>query len=253
LDFPFFRILDKLHNLSSLGVIISNMALTGAVASFPELFSLLENFRGGDWVFRGVPDPAFQLVPKIGRRPELAKAERRLYDMFRREAPSYMSIAPADEWELLAVGQHHGLLTRLLDWSENPLVASYFACDRFFDRDGILFALRAKRRYRETGTSPFAIDHVGRFRPRHTTDRIRVQRGLFTVQPDPTSALGLGKRDGVEVQAITVTKSYKEQLLWDLSRFGVHRSALFPDLDGLATHLNWMFTEYDPGKAPRRK
>jgi len=106
-----------------------------SIGSFAELYDVLQEFRGGRWVFRGVHDPAFQLVPKVGRRrvegvEKLEGIGKRIFDMFLRELPGYASALPNDQWELLALGQHHGLPTRLLDWTENPLVAAFFCMRR---------------------------------------------------------------------------------------------------------------------------
>src|SRR5688572_9039340 len=88
------------------------------------------DIRHQNWVFRGVGDAhKHQLVPKIGRDPRLYSLplERVIFANFKRRAPQFINIRGMTEWDLLALAQHHGLPTRLLDWTTNPLVAAYFA------------------------------------------------------------------------------------------------------------------------------
>jgi hypothetical protein len=219
------------------------------IASFQDLVGALEPFRGGRWVFRGVHDPEHQLLPRVGR-VALDGTEKRLFQMFLREAPGYCQPVPTDPWEVLAIAQHHGLPTRLLDWTENPLVAAFFACDTAYDREGAIFAMRNPHVIKDGTTGPFDVDAVARYRPRHVSPRIRAQSGLFTVHPCPKCPLVLGELNGIRVDRVIVAKAYKGQLIWDLARFGVHRAALFPDLDGLAAHIRWMYETYEPTKAP---
>lgn len=70
----------------------------------------------GRWVFRGLSDAAYSLTPSVGRisGEDHAKYEKSLFAMFRREAREYVDPLPSD-WEWLALAQHHGLPTRLLD------------------------------------------------------------------------------------------------------------------------------------------
>lgn len=220
-----------------------------SIGSFPELYDALQAFRGGRWAFRGVHDPAFELVPKVGRR-RLDGTEQRIFEMFLRELPGYASDPPTHQWELLALGQHHGLPTRLLDWTENPLVAAFFACDGVYDREGVIYAMRNPFVVKDFAVSPFEITQVMRYRPRHISARIRAQQGLFSVHPEPATPLPVGKTAGIDVQGIRIATYYKDQLVWDLARFGVHRAMLFPDIDGLASHIRWMYETFEPSKAP---
>lgn len=217
---------------------------------FDGLYQFAQAYRTGHWSFRGQSSLNWPLLPRIGRGDLDPRLEPRLLEFFLREAPAYLDRLPESPWEQIALARHHGLPTRLLDWTENALVAAFFACNERFDEDGALYAIKVRQRATD-GESPFAIQTLMRYRPRYVTRRIAAQRGLFTVHPSPAEAIPLGySADGIAIHRAIVTAAFKRKLLWNLSRFGINRASLFPDLDGLAAHITWFATGSDPSEEP---
>lgn len=111
---------------------------TYTISSWAELSDLAQQFSTRNRVFRGVEDESYDLIPKIGRCGTRKKldgtdlvyspdAEGKCIARFKREARPHLMLEPRSELEWLCIAQHHGLPTRLLDWSASPLVAAFFA------------------------------------------------------------------------------------------------------------------------------
>ncbi len=96
--------------------------------------------RSGTWVFRGQSDASWELIPSIFRGVQelnppysksdaewLTKMERDVYREFSQLSRKHRGII--NNWELLCLGQHYGIPTRLLDWTRLPLAATYFALE----------------------------------------------------------------------------------------------------------------------------
>ena len=188
------------------------------------------------WIYRGVADSSFILLPKIGRpefRPQYSvTTEKLLLRTFKQRAIRHVTPQPSSELEWLALGQHHGLPTRLLDWTYSPLVALYFAVKDHMTAEAAVYCRHMPRG--ENVFDPFTITTPQKYYPPHISPRIPAQHALFTVEPDPTSAPVIP--NGVRV---LVPSSVKVRLRERLSLLGFHDESMFPDLDGTCAHLSW--------------
>jgi len=110
---------------------------SSVINSWADLASLIGACADGIWIFRGESDTSYMLKPKAGRvgnyrgaarKPDYDPThERNAPKLLKRQARPYLAHTPSTDLEWLAIAQHHGMSTRLLDWTESMLVATYFA------------------------------------------------------------------------------------------------------------------------------
>ena len=63
-----------------------------------------------------------------------------VFEEWKKQAVAVTDKLSANDWECLALAQHYGLGTRLLDWTKNPLVGLFFACEGHEEKDGAVYA-----------------------------------------------------------------------------------------------------------------
>ena len=209
------------------------------VSSFEDLHHVIDKQASSRLaIYRGVANVKnHALIPSVGRNGYDPDVEEDMLAMFKRHAPPFLGeYVPEDNWEWLALAQHHGLPTRFLDWTYNPLVATYFAVEQQIEADSAIYISEAPEIVdTEDEPEPFEIEEVVRYQPDHFTPRIPAQSGLFTAHPDPTAIFD---EDGL-VQII-IPSSARHEFKRILYIYGVHRGTLFPDLDGQASFIKWM-------------
>lgn len=221
---------------------IDKNAGAGAVASARELHARLSRY-GKDWIFRGHADVGWKLIPKAGRKPYTGHEEA-LFESWKRRAVEHLASNFTSDWDWLAIAQHHGLATRLLDWTTNALNAAYFAVRESVDGPAVIHAAKFDAPFKRSAetlfSEPLKCDSVAIFRPRGVVPRIVRQGGLFTVHGPPEKSLESLTRDRIVIlKQIVIAQSYRPTLLVELARYGINSASLFPDLDGLSSYLNW--------------
>ncbi|WP_046019990.1 FRG domain-containing protein [Magnetospira sp. QH-2] len=216
--------------------------------NFAELHQVFKRFESDSkWMHRGHRDVSKVLMPKAGRSPFFHKHQEDFFRAWQRRAVEFVPNPPPDDWEWLAVAQHHGFSTKLLDWSGNPLIACFFAV---FRNDGTTDACvhSFKPRYRirpQPGLSPFNIEPgVWEYRPSAFSPRISRQLARFSVhQPADLDLLHTTEFGALETTVIP--RDYVDGLLTELDHYGYNAATVFPDLDGLSEHMIWIAGQRD--------
>ena len=224
--------------------------------------------KNSTFLYRGHGADSFVLKPKVGRHdpPENSNSkkvnEKLMLELFRRRSVDRLPTAYEDDWELLAIAQHYGLATRLLDWTRSPLIALYFAvCFQYETRsnnpddegrplceDAEIIAWRCPKidlTKFPPKVGPFEIKKVIRYVPRIVTPRLRAQQGLFSVHPNPRKEF---KPEDFRLKVgkffrIKIPYEKRKNLKDSLYRHGIHEEVLFPDIGGLARHIQWCQTK----------
>jgi hypothetical protein len=161
------------------------------LARWDALIQFARTHQPPRWFFRGQKQK-WALKPSVGRNSGYsASRELQLFKEFRRLASPFVDSSKLrTDWDWLFAAQHHGLPTRLLDWTSNPLVAAYFACQpsAHHRRDGQIIAVRVDDAgllsEQDLADSPSNIETNAFVYPSAIAPRIGAQKGLFSVHAE---------------------------------------------------------------------
>ena len=226
----------------------------------------------GIW-YRGLPSETMALLPTLHREKMPVEDEVHLMNRFKQNAHQFLSERPQGEWEWSLLARHHGLPSRLMDWTENPLVGLFFASQgesstQDSSCDGALWCLlpiclnqMAHGGTIRSGVLPIFLDErdsseessfLTNYRTSHvartqgappvppaaamsirTNRRIQAQQGVFTVHH--ASAEPLDKLENRSyLWRYIVPNGKKGRIRDELRHLGISDLTLFPNLDNVA-------------------
>jgi hypothetical protein len=205
-----------------------------------QLHVMLREHWEGSFLFRGENDVSYSLRPKFGRAQakyptNSPETERELLREFKLRGVPHLPTVPSNDWDWLAIAQHFGLATRLLDWTENPLIGAYFATSlAVTKRDRVLYVLNLSGMDEvDPSASPFDLADTVVYRPSHIARRITAQGGVFTVHGQPNEPFR-----SAHLERWVIDANAAVDIHITLLSYGINESSVFADLDGLARHLN---------------
>lgn len=230
-------------------------------------------------VYRGAADQKWDLVPSLNRvcAHDLS-LESHVFRQFRKYG--YAELAEySGFWSLLPVAQHHGLPTRLLDWTYSPMVAAHFATEdtEYYDRDGVIWQLDLRRfkaqlpeilrmKLRESDSNIFTIGMLEKlipdfdwmktlsdepyavfFEPSSMIDRIVNQYALFSVMSDSSVLLSDWiKEKNIECKRIIIPKEVKLEIRDKLDYINISERMIYPGLDGVCKWITRRYAALGP-------
>jgi len=216
---------------------------TYTINTFEELILTFEKFKdNSSYIFRGQSDTSWKLIPKAGRnefiqRDKFGLSDNRLFRSWKRYAINYIKIKPSNDWEWYSLAQHHGLATKLLDWSKNPLIAAFFAVNDNIENDAAIYTFRIDKFIDETiYESPFDIKGFAVYYPHGISTRIIVQRGVFTISEHPEKPVEDVLKG--KLHKIIIPKDLKKDIKSRLEFYDINMFSIFQDLDSLSDYLN---------------
>jgi hypothetical protein len=236
----------------------------------------LQRFRS-PFAFRGIPNArhplSSPLIRVVGSPADARRVETALLRNFRKYAHGEAS-GTDSIWDWLALGQHRGLPTRLLDWTYSPFVALHFATHdpTEFDVDGVVWCVnfveankrlpaRLRRLLAQEGSDTFTAEMLREFatlgefdalsrkpfmiflEPPALDPRILNQLALFSVMSSPEAALTGWLRDHPDLcRRVEIPATLKWEIRDKLDQSNINERVLFPGLDGLSRWLSRYYT-----------
>lgn len=209
------------------------------------------------YVFRGQRDSNWKIVSTLTRLGQNVSSdiaskhlEEKQLEMFKLKIRGLRGKNPPklEDPEVWSLGQHHGLCTPLIDWTESPFIASYFAFEQAEKSSSEYRSIYALNRYGLQIDPKFISQQEVRFYEpiQDDNDRIVSQAGLFTIIPTGEDLVSWLQENELSdyITKINVEDEYRLNAINDLKTMNILGSTVYPDLHGAAATCNMWFETF---------
>jgi hypothetical protein len=248
--------------------------IEAAFESWSDYLQWVRSDAHRNWAFRGHADATWSLTTTVARELEKRRVnprhweaqEQRIIHIFQRKALTYLEDPPpvGDVLRWMAIMQHHGAPTRVLDFSWSPYVAAFFALESSstdaavwavnapalgtfcshpygYEQMRVPYPGKAFSSYRVNAGDAVAIGEPF-FKPR----RLIAQSGTFVYPAsiqEPVESYLRTRPDRI-AKLVLRGRAIRNEALAELYTMNVTHATLFPDLDGLARSVGYELEQH---------